>query len=145
GREADGAGLATFVSALKGGATVEQVKAAILGSDEFFQRPDLGAGDNRAWLKSVYQAVLHRPPDDFGQAPFLQALAARARGAQVGQLIGTRGEAFANLVRTSYLEFLGRTADEAGSDFWVNFLQQGARDEQVTAGFLGSPEYLASI
>jgi hypothetical protein len=145
GREADGSGLLTFGNALKGGATVEQVKAVLLGSDEFFQNPGLGHGDNPTWLASVYQDVLHRPLDGFGEATFLQALANGVRRDQVAQLILTSPEGFATLVQTSYLEFLGRASDQPGFDFWVNFLQHGARDEALLAGFLGSPEYLATV
>ena len=75
----------------------------------------------------------------------MQALANGARRDLIAQLILSSQEAAAALVRSSYQELLGRAPDQAGFDFWVNFLQQGARDEQVTAGFIGSPEYLASL
>src|SRR5262245_12161852 len=46
-----------------------------------------------------------------------------------------------NVVQKGYQQFLHRAADQAGLNFWVNFLQQGHTVEQMEAGLAGSPEY----
>jgi hypothetical protein len=140
GREAEPFGLGVFTTALQNGATVEQVKANLLGSDEYFLH---SGGDNQSWLESVYQDVLHRLPDPFGEGIYLQALATGASRVQIAQIILTSPEAYMDQVLDYYKNFLNRTADAAGLQTWVTALQQGVRDEKVIAGFLGSPEYVA--
>jgi hypothetical protein len=44
----------------------------------------------------------------------------------------------------AYQNYLGRFPEPAGLNAWVADLQAGLRDEQLEAGFLGSPEYLTS-
>jgi hypothetical protein len=54
-------------------------------------------------------------------------------------------EGLARLVDSYYVEFLGRPADSDGETGWVNRMVAGATEEQVIAGFLGSPEYLDNL
>ncbi|MBV0932299.1 DUF4214 domain-containing protein [Marinobacterium weihaiense] len=54
-----------------------------------------------------------------------------------GQIIAAED---AQLYR-AYLGIMGRTPDEAGFDWWAAQLQQGAALEDMTAGFLTSPEF----
>jgi len=51
-------------------------------------------------------------------------------------------ENFSNIVRHDYQRYLGRTADAAGLQSWVAAMASGLTDEQVEAGFIGSPEYV---
>jgi streptogramin lyase len=50
-------------------------------------------------------------------------------------------EAYRRLVDTFYLQYLGRPADPGGETSWAKALEHGSTEEQVIAGFLGSPEY----
>src|SRR5262249_59496297 len=47
-----------------------------------------------------------------------------------------------DVVQSSYQKFLHRTAEQAGVNFWVSFLQQGHTVEQMEAGIVGSMEYM---
>jgi hypothetical protein len=53
------------------------------------------------------------------------------------------GEYRADLVNSYYQKYLGRSADPAGLQAWVNALAAGATDELVAASILGSGEYFA--
>src|SRR5260370_41816092 len=48
-----------------------------------------------------------------------------------------------NRIRQAYLDFLGRGADAAGLQFWLAQMRLGLTDEQLDAGFIGSPEFFA--
>jgi hypothetical protein len=92
------------------------------------------------WSQARGQVVL--PPDALpfdgsSGAPALPTLAT------VANLFTHSAEAFANLITADYQHYLGRapTAGEVSS--WVAAMQNGLRDEQVVAAFLGSPEYYA--
>jgi hypothetical protein len=50
-------------------------------------------------------------------------------------------EAYQYFVTGAYQRYLGRTPDGTGLDFWVGQMQHGLTDEELEAGFLGSPEY----
>src|SRR5262249_8807011 len=47
-----------------------------------------------------------------------------------------------NLVTGIYHRYLGRDPDPTGLAAWVALLQHGLTDEQLEAGFIGSPEYI---
>jgi HEAT repeat protein len=57
GRSADAAGLASHVAALRRGMAAEDVQAAMLASDEFWQNAGGTASD---WIVGLYRAVLSR-------------------------------------------------------------------------------------
>jgi hypothetical protein len=142
GREAESGGLAIFTTFLANGGTLQQVESAILGSDEYFLK---AGGDNQSWLESVYQDVLHRLPDPFGEGTFLASLNAGTSRVQIAQLIVTSQEGYTTQVTDYYQNFLDRIPDPVGLFAWVTNLQQGVRTEVVVAGFLGSPEYSQPI
>ena len=52
-------------------------------------------------------------------------------------------EFYANVVTVAYAQYLKRTPDAMGLAFWVNKMQNGLSDEQIEAGFIGSPEFIA--
>lgn len=53
-------------------------------------------------------------------------------------------EHYANDVGHAYQQYLGRDADDAGKNYWVDKLQAGLTREQLESGFIGSPEYIAN-
>ena len=55
-----------FANALDSGATMTQVRADLIGSDEYFSR--FGSGTNAGFLNAMYSDVLGRPVDAFGQS-----------------------------------------------------------------------------
>ena len=71
GRAADPAGRGLFTSLLATGASHEQIRAAILASDEYFQR---AGGTERGFLEALYHDVLGRGIDVTGAANWRYAL-----------------------------------------------------------------------
>jgi hypothetical protein len=143
GRTADAGGLSYFVGALLNGASLDQVRAAILGSDEFFTR----AGNNpQAFLGALYQDVLGRAVDPIAQG-FFGAPSAGGSGARLqvaAQVLGST-EAQLDKLQFDYQTLLSRPLDAGGAAFWGTALLNGAREESVLAGLLGSSEYLSRL
>src|SRR5262245_9170763 len=52
-------------------------------------------------------------------------------------------EYYANRISADYRAFLGRSPATSEVNAWVQAMQRGLSDEQVEAGFVGSPEYYA--
>jgi hypothetical protein len=50
-------------------------------------------------------------------------------------------EYFSTIIEPAYSQFLGRSPDPSGLAYWISRMQQGLTDEQLEAGFIGSPEY----
>jgi uncharacterized membrane protein/transglutaminase-like putative cysteine protease len=137
-RAVDPSGLAGGVDFLQAGGTVEQLAAAVAGSDEFFQQ---NGGSTDGFLQALYRDGLGRAIDDPGRVAFAQALAAGAGRAQVAAVVFGSAEYRTDLVRDLYRRFLRREAADAEAAAFVAALGQGARDEDVLATVLGSPEY----
>jgi hypothetical protein len=136
-RPADPAGEAGFVQALGSGTTIEQVKAIMLGSPEYFQR---AGSTNLAFLQALYHTVLNRALDPAGQSGWSAALAHEDRATAASQLLASP-EAEQDLVAAAYLQYLHRQADPAGLAAWLSHLQQGMSDQTLTANLLGSNEF----
>jgi hypothetical protein len=62
---------------------------------------------------------------------------------QVVQGIRNSPEHFTQEVQDFYMTLLGRQADQAGLQNWVQQLEGGMREEQMAFFFLDSPEYLS--
>jgi cyclophilin family peptidyl-prolyl cis-trans isomerase len=148
GRDADAAGLAGYLAALEVqsngfAGTLEQVQAALLGSDEYFQQQ--GGGTNDGFLDALFQDVLNRSIDATARSAFTQALAQGASRRQIADTLVGSTEFRQLLVSDFYTQFQRRTVDDNGRSYFVNTaLGGGATQEQVMAGIVGSPEYLAS-
>src|SRR5262249_10589435 len=71
-RAADPSGLNTWVHYLAQGGTAEQLRALLLGSDEYFSR--FGGGSNSGYLAALYQDALQRSLDATGAAGWGGAL-----------------------------------------------------------------------
>ena len=48
---------------------------------------------------------------------------------------------YGEVIEHDYQQFVGRSPDTAGLNYWVAQMQAGLTEEQVSAAFLGSPEY----
>jgi hypothetical protein len=101
---------------------------------------DIGATDD-GFLNVLYQDVFNRSIDDSGLATYTKALAGGTTRAEVVETLLGSLEYRQLLVEGFYERFLLRGSDPGGLKDFVTNLQDGARDEQVTAMFLGSEEY----
>ncbi|MCI0462826.1 MAG: FG-GAP-like repeat-containing protein [Gemmataceae bacterium] len=111
----------------------EQLQATLLGSDEYFAR---AGGDNLAFLRSLYQDVLGRDLDAFGQQAWLQALSQNVSRSQVALMVLSSPEARSRSINLLYDRFLQRPADPAGL---ASF--QSLSIESVIAAIVTSEEY----
>jgi hypothetical protein len=139
-RDADAGGLRAFTSFLGDGGRVEQVGAALVGSQEYF---DLHDDNSEAFLNALYQDALGRQVDLGGLHVFGQALAGGMSRGQVAALTLSSAEYQGDLVQADFQSALGRRASPAEAAFFVGELQRGGSDQLVLAQVLGSAEAFA--
>jgi uncharacterized protein GlcG (DUF336 family) len=140
-RSADPTGLNADLALLMSGGTIEQVVAALVGSQEYLRNQ--GGGSNDGFLAALYQDVLGRAIDPVGQAVFRQELASGTSRTQVASQILSSAEYQQLLVSGYYQDFLHRVPDPGGLAAFAALLQQGTRDENIVARLLSSEEYAA--
>jgi autotransporter-associated beta strand protein len=142
GRPADAGGLSAFAALLKHGGTIEQVRAQLLGSGEYFSG---AGGTNDGFLRALYLAALGRALDAGGAAAWSQFLATGGSREAVAEAVLTSREGREYLVNGGaqglYQRYLRRAGDSGGVGLFVNALLNGARDEDVIAALVGSDEY----
>jgi hypothetical protein len=122
------------------GETREQIRAAVMGTDDYFR--ERCGSSNENFLDALYREALGRFPDGAGRAAFAQALANGASRDQVAYTVFTSAEYQEKLIQGLYQQLLNRAGEATGVNFWVEQLRLGARDEQVITGFCTSSEYL---
>jgi Calx-beta domain/Domain of unknown function (DUF4214) len=149
GRAADPGGLSFAVGELNQGATFEQIQAQFYASDEYFAKIGTGSPDNdqtRNWIDSLFTAALNRHAESSALAALAPTASQGTSGrTNVAVSILTSTEADRDRIEGYYQTILHRAGDQAGINSWVQQMQQGARDEDVEAAFLGSTEYFASV
>jgi glucose/arabinose dehydrogenase len=137
GRTATAQERAGWVAALQGGATVEQVYAAVVSSEEYFNRQ---GGTNTAWLDRVYLDLLGRQRGA-NETRFLDALNnGSLTRTQVATIVLGSLEYRRDLIASYYEGLLGRSGSASEIDFWAQMLPSERR-EQVEAAILASAEY----
>jgi uncharacterized delta-60 repeat protein len=142
-RDADPAGLSGFVNFLSAGGTIEQVEAALLGSDEYFNHYVFGTNDS--FLQALYFVVLGRPEDPAGQQVFGAALQNGAQRTTIASAMLFSVEADYNLVVFDYQQYLDRTADAPGVQNGLTALENGLSGDALLALLLGSDEYFSKL
>lgn len=138
GRDADPAGLANWVSLLQRGLTDEELEAYFIGSQEFFVN---SGGTNAAWIEALYEHLLGRPADGFGENAWLQVLASGISRTRVALGFAASPEREAQRVEDDYFHYLGREPGAAEVNSWVFAFQHGVTNENVITGFVASDEY----
>jgi hypothetical protein len=142
GRNVDQAGLNFFGHQLQTGATVQQVKAAIMGSDEFFSH---AGASIPGFLSAVFRDTLGRglTPTDLA---FFAGTPNTVSGRTAAALeILNSAEANNVEVTGMFDQILGRRPGAADLLFWDNQLRNGASDAAVVAGIAGSAEFIAAL
>jgi uncharacterized delta-60 repeat protein len=127
-----------WVQVLQQGGTDEQVLALIVSSDEYYQ---LAGGTDVMWLDQIYQDLLGRTRNPFGDNTLLGAIQPPGSRLLVANAVLTSTEYREDLTEMFYMTYLGRPAPSAEIAIWLPFLQQGGSDEDMRAAILGSPEY----
>jgi uncharacterized delta-60 repeat protein len=142
GRAVDPSGLATSTQFLVSGGTVDQLRASILGSDEYFRR---NGNINNLFVDAVYRDVLFRAADVRGETAWLNMLANGASRSTIAAMIVGSLECQIDEVQWFYHRLLHRPADNTGLQTFVGELQHGTPSEQILALILGSEEYKSAI
>jgi hypothetical protein len=96
---------------------------------------------NQRYIVAVYQDLLGRATDEDGLAYWGHQLDQGVARAALINLIDHSAEYFSRIIEPAYEQFLGRQPDEHGIAYWVQKMTEGLTDEQLEAGFIGSPEY----
>jgi uncharacterized delta-60 repeat protein len=129
-----------WASALRQGATEEQVLAQILGSDEYLRRVQVPSGQttNQAYVAQLYQEFFRRAVDSGGQV-FIDCLNRNlCTRDQVALVVLTSPEERDMLVRRIYASHLGRLPTGPELAAASTALAAGVRQEVVLAGILAS-------
>jgi virginiamycin B lyase len=139
GRRADPAGREHFLTALRSGATFNQARASILGSDEHYRR---AGGTVDGFLDALYRGALGRAPDDGGRQHWHAQLGRGVSRATVASAVLHSREGSHQLVRNHFDRFLRRDfVDGPALEHWGGLLQRGFREERLIAEIVGSDEY----
>jgi len=147
-RHADSMAQTTFGGMLSGGATLQDVKAMIMGSDEYFQ---FAGGTNDKFISSVFADQLGRAVDPTGQAFFggeLNATPGVTTRTLVAKQVIQSPEGGLKETLVLFNTYLQRTADISGLSFFGSQLINSplfggvVTDEQsVIASLVGSTEF----
>jgi microcompartment protein CcmK/EutM len=136
-RNADQAGLASWVADLNSGETHAQVAEGFINSVEHRQNE----------VDYFYEALLNRAVDP-GSAIWVNMLLQNGNEAAVVEGIMSSPEyttdhtSNTNFVDSLYTQLLGRQPDEGGANNWIAELAAGATRAAVVAQFLNMPEPL---
>jgi hypothetical protein len=128
-----------FLGALQQGATVEQLIAVTVGSNEYYQ--NRGGGTINGFLERLYKDLLDRQIDEGSLASFTDLLNRGASRQQVALFILVSSEYRSGQIQSFFKTFLERQAGDSEINFFIALWLQGARREQIIAQIIGSPEY----
>ncbi len=143
GREADPGGLTAFAGFLGASGSVAQVKAAILGSVEYFEnRTDR---TNEGLVRALYRDVLGRDAESAGLQIFTQQLAGGTARVQVATQIAGSRESLERVTQGWYRQYLRRGAEPTGLAAFVGFLQAGGSERLAAATFFSSAEFVGGL
>jgi cyclophilin family peptidyl-prolyl cis-trans isomerase len=138
-RAADSVGLNLSLSFMNAGGTLQNVRAVIIGSSEYFQSRSGSSNDN--FLTNVYHDALGRAIDPVGHSLGSQALNAGMDRVKVAQVVLNSPEGEQFLTQSYYSLLLHRTADNAGLNASTAALASGANEEKVVIAIASSDEY----
>lgn len=129
-----------WVNLLLQGQTEEQVIAAILQSPEFQAIAAItqdGTTTDEQFIQALYTEVLNRDASTPEVSYWLNVLPTVGRSGVTAAFLASQ-EYRGNSVRDFYQQFLGRTADDSGLNYWVG---SGLRLREIRDGFFASAEF----
>lgn len=141
GRPIDNSGLSVYTAFLSAGGRIEAVRAALLGSDEFF----LGhsGGSNARYLDALGELVLGQPFDATTRATFDIGLKTGATPTEIVATALSKLDARRVQVQRVYASILLRNPNESELQSQIALLQAGGTEMSIVAALLGSDEYFA--
>ncbi len=136
-RAPDSQGEQYWVKSLQTGGTFEQVAEGLVSSPEYFQE---NGSTNQGYVLGLYQDVLGRVPSAAELNGWVTQLNSGTSRLAVAISFLTSTEYRTDLIEADYQTFLGRSADQAGLNSFLQAMQMGATDQEVLASIFGSPE-----
>jgi trimeric autotransporter adhesin len=103
-----------------------------------------GQSTNADFVCRLYEDLLHRAPDTAGETAWLQVLQGGASRTEIAEDILVSAEYRQDLVAGDYDHVFGHPAPSASLGPWLTHLDNGASDQSVLAGMLGSDAYYAT-
>jgi uncharacterized delta-60 repeat protein len=143
-RPVDATGLADWTSFLASGGTADQLRAQLLGSDEY-ARAHSGGDTGPSFLEGLYHDVLYRTMDSVGETAWTQALNNGASNAAVALAIIQSQEGATGEVQGLYHRLLHRPPDATGLSQFSSALEQGTSNDLILALIASSDEYVARL
>ena len=140
GRQADAAGVATFLPLLASGSE-DLVQARILGSPEYASSRQ--AKSLTDYLAHPYVDHHVRPADPTAQSFFTSAQFAGDRTVIAFDVLHSP-EAARQEIKNAYETYLQRQPDNAGLGYWTQAIGLGMSKQDFASGLLGSDEYFNS-
>jgi uncharacterized repeat protein (TIGR01451 family) len=139
GRAPEPQGLQGSVIAMENGLTDEHLEAGFIGSPEYIQKH---GGSGAGWIGGMYMDLLNRTPSDQEVNTWLIALQQGMAPADIAYGFAASPEREGIRVQADYQRYLGRAASPTEVAGWVlAFENYSYTNEDVIAGFVGSPEY----
>ncbi|VVN83865.1 DUF4214 domain-containing protein [Pseudomonas fluorescens] len=140
----DAPGMSYWMDKQQLGTPLSQIAAAFAASPEFTLK--YAGLDNPAFIESQYQSVLGRSATVQEQTQWATQLVADAsRGVVLLGLTESAEYKAASETKLSvamnYLGLLGRPAEQAGFDYWVNQQNTGVSEITVVGSFIASQEF----
>ena len=119
-----------FSNLLHQGASLTQVRASVLGSDEYFI--ERGGGKNPTFVTALFQDLLGRPADPQASSFFTQQIVAGTSRTSIAQQVLNSSEARQRWINALYMRYLHRGASGPALP---------GSEDQVLATIIGSDEY----
>jgi hypothetical protein len=141
----DYAGLAFWVNSYRGGTSLAAIAEQFTLSQEF--QNTYGSLNNTDFVTLLYNNVLGRAPDPGGLAFWVGQLNANALTRGDVLLAFSESTEFRSLIANEvfvtqmYVGMLRRMPEQAGFDFWVALLDNGASRLSIIASFFVTVEY----
>jgi hypothetical protein len=142
GRAAASGETGPWADAIVHGSQVSDVRALLLGSDEFLRHH---GGTVDGFVDGLWQTVLGRPVDDSGRAWVQSMLAAGSGRAGAAHAVLVTAEAWGRRVEAWYQALLGRSAGAGGRGYWVPVLTSGTPEQAVPVAITASNEYVSHL
>ncbi|MBZ5608650.1 MAG: hypothetical protein LAP38_10350 [Acidobacteriia bacterium] len=127
-----------YLDLLQQGATSDDIKAAILGSDDYYQ---FAGGTAPAFLGKLFEDVLGRPIDRLSASAFENMLNQGTSRQTVAGMILHSLEADQREVSLLFEKYLHRAPQAGELANYAQLLQSGAAEELIIGVLCGSDEY----
>jgi hypothetical protein len=141
-RRAPDAGSVAYSAPQRRSGSVDDVVAAIAGSQEYFTR---AGGTNDGFVGAVYKDLLRRAADPAGRAGWVDQLNRGASRPSVALAIRRTAEAQAVVVEATAKQLLGRSATAAERNDLSSAMVHGETYQALVAALIQTDEYFARV